>query len=306
MAGLKNIKLKITSVKKTSTVTRAMEAVSAVKMRKSQERALGARAYASAALAVLTKLSGTIDARRHPLMQHRAEGKTLFIVITSDKGLAGSLNSGVIRAVERRMEHSALAKEDVRMIGIGRRGADYFASRGYEVRVRRENVSDDISLEAMRIATEDIFEWHKTGEIATVLVAYTNLFSTFEQKPVIHQIVPVVPEVVSRLVEEIVPVRGKYSGLSARDIQAPDAYTIEPDADSVFAELLPRLIDIAVFHALLESKASEHSARMVAMKSATDNAREKAKEYTRLFNKARQAAITREISEITSGIEAMR
>lgn len=304
MAALKHIKLKITSVKKTSTVTRAMEAVSAVKMRKSQERALGMRSYAAAALAILSKLSGTVDAKRHPLMQPSA-GKLCVLLITSDKGLAGSLNSGVIRSLERRLAHEKIERERVVLIAIGRRGADYFASRGYDVRVRRENISDNVELADLEEAVGDIIAWHRSGEIASCFVAYSNLVSTFEQRPTIHQLVPIVPEVIARIVEEIIPVRGKFAGMRASDIESPAAYTVEPDPEAVFAELLPRLVSIMVFHALLEAKASEHSARMVAMKSATDKAKEIARDLTRKFNRARQAAITKEISEITSGIEAM-
>ena len=133
MASLKNIKSKILSVKKTSTVTKAMEAVSAVKMRKAQERALSGRLYAASALSILERLSGSVDMNGDSLMSER-QGKTAFIVITSDKGLAGSLNSAVIKKTEQVIRDRGLSIADIVIIGIGRRGADYFASRGYDVR----------------------------------------------------------------------------------------------------------------------------------------------------------------------------
>jgi F-type H+-transporting ATPase subunit gamma len=307
MASLKNIKLKIISVKKTATVTHAMEAVSAVKMRKSQERALGGRLYAASALSILERVSGTADFGQFPLMQER-KGKTVFVVVTSDKGLAGSLNSAVIRKTESEIERLGLAKDDIVMIGIGRRGADYFSNRGYDMRGRHENVSDAASETDMRVITDSVLAWHAEGEVGCVYIIYTNFLSTFEQEAVSNQIVPISPAVLSQMIKHIRPVKGKYAPPPADGVgeARPASYVIEPDSETIVSFLLPKLVNISVFHGLLESKASEHSARMVAMKNATDNAKDKAKQYTRLFNKVRQAAITREISEITSGIEAMR
>jgi F-type H+-transporting ATPase subunit gamma len=303
MASLKNIKLKIQSYKKTGTVTHAMEAVSAVKMRKAQERALGSRAYAAAALSMLERLSATTDLSRHPLMQPR-EGKTAIIIVTSDKGLAGSLNSGVIRAVERELQSRNLTKESVAFFAYGRRGGDYFKSRGYDTTVAT-NVRDDIPETDVLTLTNELLA---KSEFASVLVAYQNFISSFEQKPTVRQIVPITSAMMRDMVAGIRPVRGKYAPLGGETSQQkpPANYTIEPNAETVLTALLPKLITIAIFHALLENKASEHSARMVAMKSATDKAKDMTKSYTRIFNRVRQAAITREVSEITSGIEAMR
>lgn len=304
MAGLKNIKLKIQSVKKTSTVTRAMEAVSAVKMRKAQERALGGRAYAAAALTILERVSGTFDAKQYPLMQERG-GKTAIVVITSDKGLAGALNSGVVREIERVVSEKGIRREEAIVLAIGRRGGEYFASRGWDVQLKLENVGDGVKESDMRAITDRLLALHNDQTIGSAMVAYTNFISTFEQKPTVRNIVPITPALIQEMVRGIAPAKGRYAGVS--DVgNAPVGYTIEPDAETVFAELLPRLLNIAVFHALLEAKASEHSARMVAMKNATDKAKEIAQDLTRTFNKVRQAAITREVSEITSGIEAMK
>lgn len=305
MANLKSIKSKILSYKKTGTVTHAMEAVSAVKMRKGQERALSGRAYAAAALTILERVSSTADMSRHPLMQATA-GKTAYIVIVSDKGLAGSLNSAVIRKVEQDIKARNLSKENVIIAAIGRRGGDYFANRGYDVRIRELNKNDAVSESDMRAVTDQILEWHKAGEIGAAVVAYQNFVSTFEQEPNARQIVPVTAELMREIVAGIRPARGKYAPSGGEPVLAPASYTIEPDADAVLSVLLPTLLNIAIFHALLESKASEHSARMVAMKSATDKAKEMASKLTRTFNKVRQASITREVSEITSGMEAMK
>lgn len=314
MASLKNIKLKIQSVKKISTVTRAMEAVSAVKMRKAQQRALSSRLYAASALSVLERLAASSDLARYPLMQPQAGSsttlgikKTMFIVVTSDKGLAGSLNSAVIKKAEAEIMARSLSQGEVIVVAVGRRGADYFANRGYEVRARHENVSDDVSESDVRAITDVLLAAHGHGEVGACVVVYQNFVSTFEQHPSVRQIVPITAATMREFVQHIRPARGKYApDASEAEVHAPAAYVIEPDADAVLLLLLPKLLTIAIFHALLESKASEHSARMVAMKNATDNAKDRVKQYTRTFNKVRQAAITREISEITSGIEAMK
>jgi F-type H+-transporting ATPase subunit gamma len=301
MANLKSIKAKIISSKKMGTVTRAMEAVSAVKMRKSQERALSGRAYAAAALSMLDRLSGSGDLSRHPLMQERV-GKTAIVVITSDKGLAGSLNSGVIRKAEAIVRE--YDKKDVVVYAFGRRGGEFFASRGYTMGLNKTNVSDDVPETQLRDITSGILS---REDIARVVVVYQNFVSSFEQIPTAHTIVPIKAESMRAIVAGIRPARGKYAPVSTKAAESKAvAYTVEPDADEVLAVLLPKLLNIAIYHALLENKASEHSARMVAMKSATDKAKEMAQAFTRKFNKVRQAAITREVSEITSGIESMK
>lgn len=308
MASLKNIKLKIQSYKKTGTVTHAMEAVSAVKMRKAQERALSGRAYAAAGLSVLERLSGVADLKKHHWMTEQG-GRTCFIVITSDKGLAGSINSGVIKKVEHEIRERNLSKDEVVIAPIGKRGHDFFGTRGYSllpVLPSDRKATDDITENDVMAITQIIGISRNIRDIGDCFIAYQNFISTFEQVPVIRQLLPITSELIRKMVEGIRPARGKYAPANREDSTHPATYTIEPDADTVLNVLLPRLLNMAVFHAILESKASEHSARMVAMKSATDKAKEMAHSLTRVFNKVRQAAITREVSEITSGIEAMK
>ncbi len=302
--ALKHIKLKILSVKKTSTVTRAMEAVSAVKMRKAQNRALSARPYALAAFRVLRALTGTVEASHHPLATERANGKTIILLITSDKGLAGALNSAVIKKVENFIRGRNLSTSDIIFLCLGKRGYEFASSRGYEVAHHYINISDDIDAEKFREITKHIVDLYATGAIREVHAAYTNFKSIFEQHAAIHKILPLSQRIVEHIVEDISLPRSRYGEIFTKE--TIPAYTIEPDAADVLNVLLPLLVNIAIFHKLLESKASEHSARMVAMKSATDKAKEIARDLTRKFNKVRQAAITREVSEITSGIEAMK
>jgi F-type H+-transporting ATPase subunit gamma len=305
MAGLKQLQSKRESINKTRKVTQAMEAVSAVKMRKSQERALGGRAYAAAALRILSNLSGSVDTKNHPLMQPRTEGKYGVIVVTSDKGLAGSLNSAVLKKVGAFLSNSKYADGEKVFMCIGRRGHEFVQNRELEVISYQENKSDSVREEDMREITDTVVKMHENGDTRSWYVAYTNFKSTFEQDAVLRRILPLSRGALHEVVEAIVPETGKYSG-EGNGGRAATAYTIEPSPEVVLESIIPALVNIVVYHSLLESKASEHSARMVAMKSATDKAGELSHELMLEFNKVRQAVITREVSEITSGIEAMK
>ncbi len=302
--ALKHIKLKIQSVKKTSTVTRAMQAVSAVKMRKAQERALTARPYASAAFRILRSLSANIDTMHHPLTSQREEGKTAILVITSDKGLAGSFNSAVLKKVENFIKGRNLQAEKMVFLCLGKRGYDFALSRGFEVAHHTLNLSDGIAIDDFEMITKEVLALHEQGVIRDAYAAYTNFKSIFEQHAHVHKLLPLSEEIVRHITEDMEFALGDFG--QNRQTESARAYTMEPSPDDIINSLLPRLVNIAIFHKLLESKASEHSARMVAMKSATDKAKEMSTLLTRKFNKLRQAAITREVSEIVGGIEAMK
>ncbi|MAZ67719.1 ATP synthase F1 subunit gamma [bacterium] len=305
MAGLKQLKSKRESINKTRKVTRAMEAVSAVKMRKAQERALGGRAYAAGALRILSNLSGSVDTQNHFMMQPRTQGKYGIIVVTSDKGLAGSLNSAVLRKVDAFLGDPKYKDGDKVFMCIGRRGHEFIRSRDLEVLSYQENKSDSVGEEDMREITDMVVKMHEDGDTRAWYVAYTNFRSTFEQEAVLRRILPLSRGALDEVVEAIVPETGKYSD-TEHNGRTATAYTIEPSPEVVLESIIPALVNIVVYHSLLESKASEHSARMVAMKNATDKAGELSHELMLKFNKARQAVITREVSEITSGIEAMK
>src|SRR3989338_5883386 len=305
MASLKSIKSKILSYKKTGTVTHAMEAVSAVKMRKAQERALSMRPYARAALRMLGSVSGSIEALRHPLTRHVQTGKVAIIIITSDKGLAGSLNSAVIRKTEQFIREETLSQAELSFFCLGKRGYEFALRRGFEILHHHTNISDGIDELEFNQISEKVIELAMKGVFREVRVAYTHFRSTFEQQAEMHKILPLSQKIMDHIVKSIPPEKGKYAEL-AQETNGVQTYTIEPEPEVVLGVLLPKLVNVAIFHNLLESKASEHSARMVAMKNATDKVKEMTHGLTRKFNKARQAAITREVSEITSGIEAMR
>lgn len=299
--ALKDIKSKIKATERTHKVTRAMEAVSAVKMRKTQEAALAGRPYARAALAILARLSGSAAVARHPLTANRPIERVALVILTSDKGLAGALNSGVIKAAADAAAAYPVAA--VTVYAYGRKGEEYFARRGYRVARAFENKKDSVELSMMEELAIELSREFAQEAYDGVLVAYSNFKSTFEQIPSVRRLLPLSLTTIEQLVADIVPVKGKWSELKA--IEAPAAYTIEPDGAEVLEYLLPRLVAVSLYHLLLESKASEHSARMVAMKNASDKSEEVAHDLTRLFNKIRQAGITREVSEIVGGREAL-
>lgn len=299
--ALKDIKTKIKATERMNKVTRAMEAVSAVKMRKTQGSALTGRAYARAALSILTRLSGTSYVKEHPLGMDREGSKLALVVITSDKGLAGALNSGVIkRATEALENHS---KEDVTIFAYGKKGYEYFSRRGYTVARYVENKQDDVPLSVMEDLVVDLTEGFLAGSFDKVSAVYSNFKSTFEQLPTVRRLLPLSLGALNDIVAGIIPVKGKWA--DEETVETPADYAVEPSGAEVLNVLIPKLVAVALYHMLLESKASEHSARMVAMKNASDKSKEVVRDLTRTFNKVRQAAITREVSEIVSGREAL-
>ncbi|MDB5265848.1 MAG: synthase gamma chain [Parcubacteria group bacterium] len=299
--ALKDIKAKIGATKRMNTVTRAMEAVSAVKMRKTQASALSGRSYARAAIAILTRIAGTEAVKKHPLAKEREVKKIALVVMTSDKGLAGGLNSGVLKQAS--LAAKDFTKEQVLVYAYGRKGEDFFTNRGYTIVKSMENKQDDVPLSSMEELSNELSAGFLAGDFDKVVVAYTNFKSTFEQIPTVRQLLPLSLPALAEVVSGIVPAKGKWS--NEQSLEAPASYEVEPSADEVLGVLIPRLTAIALYHMLLESKASEHSARMVAMKNASDKSKEVTRDLTRKYNKIRQAAITREVSEIVSGREAL-
>lgn len=299
--ALKDVKAKIQATHRTHKVTRAMEAVSAVKMRKTQQVALGGRTYARSALSVLARLSGSADLKRNPLAVERAVKNTALVVITSDKGLAGALNSGVIKAAAAAV--AGKSPETVRVYAYGRKGEEYFARRGYTIEKAVENKRDDVPVSVMEELSQELSAGFTAGLFDEVVAVYSNFKSTFEQVPTARRLLPLSLEHMKQLVADILPTRGKWS--TDVSTESPTAYAVEPAADVILQVLVPKLVAVSLYHMLLEGKASEHSARMVAMKNASDKSKEVAHALTRKFNKIRQAAITREVSEIVGGREAL-
>jgi len=306
--SLKEVKGKIRAIKKIHQVTKAMEAVSAVKMRRSQHAAIEGRPFALHAMGVFRRLAQQGVLRKHPLAIHRKHEKNvLFVVITSDRGLAGALNTYVLKAVHARIQERGLSRDQVHIIAIGKKGYEHFARRNFHVVDAYEHWGDGVAIgDPLDLGTH-IIQAYLDGVYDRVVLAYSNFESTFVQEPVTRRLLPVSLPALEEVMGGIVPVRGKYSDV--RDLVKEEhvaEYSFEPDPGTVLKELLPYLVGVVLYHAALEANASEHSARMVAMKSASDRARDLTRDLTLEFNKARQGDITGEVSEITSGIEAMR
>jgi F-type H+-transporting ATPase subunit gamma len=302
--ALKDIKTKIGATKRMHTVTRAMEAVSAVKMRKTQQHAFEGRPYARAALSVLTRLTGSKGLSQDPLATQRSVKKTALVIITSDKGLAGALNSSVLKAAELALR--GRKTENILVYAIGKKGEEYFRRRDYTIVRAEENRSDNVSLPLMEEIANDLSNGFRDENFDEVICVYSNFRSTFEQVATTRTILPLSIENLSELVNDIRPAKGKWSDEPL--LEAPSFYDTDSEAGArhdVLDVLVPRLVAVSLYYMLLEAKASEHSARMVAMKSASDKSKEVARDLTRVYNKVRQAAITREVSEIVGGREAL-
>ena len=303
--GLKDVKNKIRSVHRTSTVTKAMEAVSAVKMRKTQEQALSGRPYAATALTILEKIIGSFEGVKHPLAEWREKrNRACIVVVTPDKGLAGSLVSTVLKEAESTIKKTGLTGDQIKIVAVGRKARDYFMHRGYDVIEEHIDLQDKIPAGRVDMIAKTVTEGYEAGLFDECHIVFPHFRSTFDQYADNHLLLPLSVRELRSFVEGIVPETGKYSDVGDEE-DKKTVYTFEPSREAVLGAIIPQLVQINVYHALLEAKASEHSARMVAMKNASDKARDLAKELNLVYNKKRQAMITSEVSEIVGGIESM-
>ncbi len=299
--ALKDIKNKIQATNRMHTVTRAMEAVSAVKMRKSQQEAFLGRPYAFGTLSVMESVTHAQEDNSHTLMQPRPVSRIACVVITSDKGLAGGLNTALLKKTLAHIE--TFNKDAIEIYAFGKKGEDFFRTRGYAIKRGVLNKGDSINQAFMKELADELLNKYIEKSVDSVVVSYTNFKSTFEQEPTIRTLVPITEEALRTLIDDITPTHGKWEKNKGSQIKGK--YLMEPSAYEVLNLLLPRVVRVSLYHMLLESKASEHSARMVAMKNASDKSKEVERTLKRQYNKIRQSAITREVSEIVSGREAL-
>ncbi len=306
--SLKSVKSKIKSIDKTRQVTKAMEAVSAVKMRKSQASAIGIRPYALSALQILQSISGSIEATNHPLTTARPIRRTCLIIVSADKGLAGSYGSQLFKHVYKFIGEQKLTPENTLLICVGKKAYEHFQKRGWEIIGHYEKWSEAIPFAHVEPLAKEVEERFVSGDVDQAYIIYTNFISTLTQLVYARQLLPVTHEGVEEVVRGITPTKGKFSDPTnvASTKEVVREYTFEPSAEIVLTSLIPTLFHIQVYHSILEANASEHSARMIAMKNASDNAKEISRNLKLRFNKVRQAAITREVSEIVGGMESMK
>lgn len=285
MASAREIQRRIRSVSNMSQVTRAMEMVSAVKMRKAQQRVLASRPYSERLEAVIADLASLkLDpehAAAFPLLQQREVKSAALIVITPDRGLNGALNSNIVRRASRYI----LSEADVpvEIIAAGKKGRDFMVRTKQDVVAAFVGLGDTVTLDDVRPIADVALADFYSGKVDAVYIVFAKYVNTLTQRPEIRQILPITQP------EEV----GTYTD-----------YMFEPSPEAVLTDLLPRYIEIQLFQAILESTASEHSARMVAMRNASENAKDLAADLKLSLNKARQAQITREVSEIAAGANA--
>lgn len=305
--SLKAVKTKIKSIDKTRQVTKAMEAVSAVKMRKSQMLALSTRPYALSAFKILRSISGSVDAINHPLTTARPVKKTCVIIVSADKGLAGSYGSSLLKQTYKFMAEKNLTEENTALICIGKKAYVHFEKRGWSIIDHHEHWSDRIDFADVRPLAEEVKELFLSKQYDEVFIIYTNFVSTLKQLVYARQLLPVSFDKVEDVIRGITPERGKFSEIG-KDLDGSPVreYSFEPSPSVILNELIPILFNIQIYHSVLEANASEHSARMLAMKNASDSAGDISRGLKLRFNKVRQSAITREVSEIVGGMESMK
>jgi F-type H+-transporting ATPase subunit gamma len=284
LADIRLIRRRIKGIQSTSKITRAMEMIATLKMRRAQERGLAGRPYSEKIRQVIADLAALPygEAPLHPLLQRRPVNKIAIVHITPDRGLCGGLNTNLNRQTARFILEQEIA---VTLITIGRKGRDFMRRYSREIRAEFTALGDRPSLLDTLPISRIIIDDYTNGLIDLVYLVYAQFISTMTQKPLVQQILPVEPAEIPR----------------AQNVD----YIYEPGPKMVLGELLPRFVEMQIYHAILESIASEQSARMVAMRNATDNANELIEELTLMYNKARQESITEELLDITGGAAAL-
>lgn len=288
MAGSKEIRTKIKSVENTRKITRAMEMVAAAKMRKSQQRMRAARPYAEKIRQVAAHLSHANMEYKHPYLVKREAIKNVgIILITSDKGLCGGLNTNVLRMVVSQMKEFDKKGIGIRVSPIGNKGFSFMSRIGATIQSHLIGLGDAPRIDKLIGAVKVMLDAYAAGEVDVIYISYNHFVNTMKQEPKFEQLLPLSGE--------------QLSG----EAKASWDYIYEPDAKVVIDELLLRYVESLVYTAVSENQAAEQSARMVAMKAASDNAKTVIGELKLIYNKARQAAITKEISEIVAGAAAV-
>jgi F-type H+-transporting ATPase subunit gamma len=294
MAAGKEIRCKIKSVENTKKITKAMEMVAASKMRKAQERMRAARPYSEKVRNIAANLGKANPEYTHPFMRVNDVKAAGIIVVSTDKGLCGGLNTNVLRAVTGKLRELQSAGMDTQAVAIGNKGLGFMNRIGAKVVSHVTQLGDTPHLDKMIGPVKVLLDQYAEGKLNAVYLSYTKFINTMRQEPVVEQLLPL--SAAKMQAESKASETGHEHGWD---------YIYEPDAQSVIDDLLLRYVEGLVYQAVAENMASEQSARMVAMKAATDNAGSLIGELKLVYNKTRQAAITKELSEIVSGAAAV-
>ncbi|MCX6718510.1 MAG: ATP synthase F1 subunit gamma [Candidatus Staskawiczbacteria bacterium] len=317
MESPQNIKKRLKSVDNINKITKAMEMVAATKMRKSQEIALSSRPYAFLALDFLATIS-SLDQKLPELFEKRDVKKVLFVLVSSDKGLAGAFNSSVFRKFELHMKEGPKGKpedyahEEKLYVAVGEKAFNYLSKKGYNVIKKFTSVGDYTTPEQVKPLTEFLVEGYLSKKWDRVVAISTHFRSALKQETHVRRVLPIDFDHIKETVQQIIPERGKFAELIKEhqisfvpDKAKLSEYLIEPSAEQVLQKLAEHLFFVQIYHLILEANASEHSARRMAMKTASDNASDLGEALNLQYNKSRQSRITTEISEISAGAEAL-
>lgn len=295
MAGLKEVRIRIASVKSTQQITNAMKMVAASKLRRAQTAIVKLRPYAAKLREILQNLSASIgDSDESVFSQERKPEKILILVVTSNRGLCGGFNSNVIKAANSLIASDyahQLEQNNVSFITIGRKGSEFFRKRKFNVVESHDQLFDKLTFDNVAPLAEALMKAFAEKKYDRIDIVYNQFKNAATQRLVVEQFLPIAPQP---------QVAGTPAGKAEAD------YIFEPDKETIVRELIPKTLRIQIFKALLDSFASEQGARMTAMQKATDNAKDLLKALNISYNKARQAAITNEILEIVSGAEALK
>jgi len=291
LPSLRDIRGRIRSVQNTRKITKAYQVVAATKLRRAQQAVQTARPYADKMLEVLATTSALATEYRHPFLQRREGNRAVVILVTTDKGLCGAINVNAIRAANRHLLDNQLKG---RWVTIGKKGRDFLARFGRDIIADASELGDYPAFAAILPAITVALQEYEKGEADTVLLVFEKWITTLRQEPTVRTLLPI--EIPKRQPE----------GQGAAQPSTTSDYIYEPSAEEVLDALLPRYVETQVYQAVLENKASEWSARMIAMQNATEAAGELIDSLTLFMNKVRQAMITTELMEIVSGAEALR
>ena len=299
MKTAQQIKRKIQSTNSTSQITKAMEMVSASKMKKSQSSALMARPYTEAALHLLESVSESVGSLKGTLLEKREVKNLCIFVITSDKGLCGGLNSNVLKSAQKTIDENG--DKNISIVTVGKKAETYFKRKNKNVIAVFNKIGDSVELKETLPITKLLIDDFNDKKFDAVIAVYTNFVSTLRQCTEVKNILPITKKSVEKTIEEIGDMTTSEEEKETKD---GTEYKFEPSPEKVLSNLLPNLVETQIYHIILESNASEHSARMVAMKNATDSAEEILEELNLTYNYIRQQKITQEMSEITAGVIA--
>ncbi|MCX7918920.1 MAG: ATP synthase F1 subunit gamma [bacterium] len=299
MASLRQIRRRIRSVQNTQQITRAMEMVAAAKLKRAQAQLYAARPYAEKMNDLLSRLSARCADGIHPFCEQREAHNIAVVLITADKGMCGAYNANIIRFAEQYLEQYSVAQ--VKLILIGKRGIFYFRKRSWEILATWQDFGGKLNVSQAKEIADSLISFYLSKRVDAVYLLYSQFISGMTYRPHITKLLNIDPA----------EVKGQFTSPEIKTDASPSFsrsydYIFEPNAEQLFNILLPRYITTRVYIALAESFTSEHSSRMLAMRNATDNADEMIEQLTLLRNKLRQASITKEITEIVSGAEALK